>query len=379
MKKIILFVLVVNHSFAQSNFAYKEIPDTLTTRYQFSSNNFHVVKEFFFKQGVNITNYLPEGYSKEGDVDYTSFLQDGINENDRIIMPNFPVLINPEGLHFKSNTKILFQSHSKLIINPNPKSNYHGILIDNVENIDLYYPKIVGDKYKHQTEIGQWGMGILVKHSQNIRIYNPNVSKCWGDGIYIGNNKNIPSSNIKIYNAFLDDNRRNGISITCGKDILIEHPLISNNNGHNPRSGIDIEPNTNKDIIENIRINSPITYNNGMHGIVLSVGNLAGELKKSISITINNHIDYFSTIGLGLAMTRKNLQYPNEIGGVISINNSLFYKNSHSAIKTYKGKSHHVQLQLKGLKAKDDKSLRQKENSFIKSFNQNAKAIIKDL
>lgn len=374
MRKLLFFILFCNTAFGQSNFIYKEIPDTLIAQYQFPIEEFSRVSELFFKKGVNIVKYLPDNYSKNGDVDYTSFLQKGINENDRIIMPNFPVLVSPQGLHLKSNTKLLFQPNSKLIIKSNSKANYHGILIDNVENVDLYYPKIVGDKYSHQSKEGQWGMGIWIKHSNDINIYTPVVSQCWGDGVYIGNEKNKTSSNINIYNAFLDDNRRNGLSITSGKHILIKNPLISNTNGHNPRSGIDIEPNTNKDVIENISIDSPITYNNAMHGIVVSVGNLAGELIKNISVQIHDPIDYYSTIGIGLSVTRENLLYNNKINGYIQITNPTLFNNSHAAIKNYKGKRHNVKLKLENGASKGTSVSSKNKSEFLKSFDNSKEA-----
>lgn len=377
MRKIVIILILgifTQVLIAQPRSTYRQIPNEFLEKYIFPREDFHSVRNNIFYDAIDITSYLPQKYSTEGNVDYTVFLQQAINNNIKVIMPNFPVLINSNGLKLRNNSKILFQENSRLIIKPNNKSRYHGVLIDNIEGVELYYAHIIGDKYEHHSTSGQWGMGIWIKHSNNIRIYNPVIKKCWGDGIYIGNERDIPSRMIYVYNAFLDDNRRNGISVTSGKNILIENALISNTNGQNPRSGIDIEPNSNEDVIENIVIESPITFNNAMHGIVISVGNLAGDLTKVVSVKVNNHIDYYSTIGLGLAVTRENLEYKNKLKGKIIINDPTYHSNSHSSVKTYRGKLHDVELSI-NMKGKP--YFNSQMNDFLNKFKKGVESKIK--
>ncbi len=57
-------------------------------------SGFDMVKNQYFAKAKDLTGYLPQGYSKNGDTDYTSYIQQGINENSAIIMPDFPILIN---------------------------------------------------------------------------------------------------------------------------------------------------------------------------------------------------------------------------------------------------------------------------------------------
>src|SRR5699024_9046472 len=106
------------------------------------------------------------------------------------------------------------------------------------------------------------------------------------------------NENVKIINGVLDNNRRNGISIISGRNIEINNVFISNTNGQNPQSGIDIEPNSNDDILENIKLLNIETFNNTMNGIVVSIGNLSGQKKKELSIKIDNHKDTYSYLGL---------------------------------------------------------------------------------
>lgn len=379
MLRIMLLITLLGFkfSFAQSNFNYNEVPDSLREKYEISQVQILEIQDSLFSSAVNLEYYLPSSFSKDGDVDYTEFLQKGIDQNKLIVMPNFPIIVNENGLKFYSDSKVLFQKDSKLIMEPNTRAKYHLVLIENVKNIEMYYPKLEGDKYTHKSNKGQWGMGIWINQSENVNIINPIITKCWGDGIYIGNNGNKSSEDINIYNAFLDDNRRNGISITCGINIFITNALISNTSGQNPRSGIDIEPNTNADVIRNIVIDSPVTFNNAMHGIVISPGNLAGVKKKIISIEINNHTDYYSTIGLGISITRSNLEYPHPLEGAVYLNNSNFIDNSHSAIKNYQGAKNSVTVFLNGININSKRISEEKKSAFQLEIGSNLDAKIK--
>src|SRR3546814_5224551 len=93
-------------------------------------------------------------------------------------------------------------------------------------------------------------------------IYNPKISFCWGDGIYIAKKGVNNARNIVIEDAHCDRNRRNGISIISVDGLKLIRPRISNSDGTRPMAGIDIEPNTVEDNINDISIVNPITINN---------------------------------------------------------------------------------------------------------------------
>lgn len=343
--KLIIFFSLISFIVEAQSFEYKSTKN-VENDYLSTLKNLTEIKNNNFKNGKDLTIYLPKNYSTKGNVDYTAYIQKGLNENLTVILPNFPIMVAPNGLKISSGAKILFQKKSQLIIKPNKQSSYQAILIDNVEDVQIFYPNILGDRYNHLDDKGQWGMGIWINNSKNIYISSPYITNCWGDGIYIGNKNDKPSSNINIVNGWLDNNRRNGISIIAGKDINISKTLISNTNGHNPQSGIDIEPNNKTDYVKNVSIKDVTTYNNHMHGIVISTGNLTGNLTDKININIDNHVDYYSTIGLGLSITRDKDDKFNPLIGVISIKNSTYYTPKKIYFKNYKGRFNNVKLRL---------------------------------
>ncbi len=146
----------------------------------------------------------------------------------------------------------------------------------------------MGERNEHLGFSGEWGMGISIKGSQNISINNVNVSDCWGDGIYIGNsNSSQTNRNITISNPVLDNNRRQGISVITAINLKIVNPSIMNTNGIQPASGIDFEPNSNSERLQNISIINPSTVNNDGRGIIIVLNRLRGT-RYPINIYIND-------------------------------------------------------------------------------------------
>jgi len=371
--KLIIFIYsifgIYGTVFSQK-FIYKSPPKSA---YQFNTNQFLKVKNEYFRYAKNLTDYLPASYSTRGDVDYTTLIQKGIDLHESVILPDFPILINDNGLKLRDNSKVLFQQNSVLILKPSSKSQYSIILMDGVSNVKVYFPKIKGDRVGHKGTKGQWGMGIWINNSQNILVHNPYITNCWGDGIYLGNvNNRPPNKDIQIIDGMLDNNRRNGISIISGRNVEINGTFISNTNGHNPQSGIDIEPNSNEDVLDGIKLYNIKTYNNTMNGIVVSIGNLAGNTKKNIDIEIENHRDDYSYLGLSFIMSRNNSKMSmNNVTGKISVNNTKYNDQVFSPLMTYKGKKDSkVLLQLGEMEMyRKSRRIDLNKNLFIENLN----------
>jgi len=313
-----------------------------------NTKEFSDIENQYFKDAYNIENYLPKNIDKNGGTDYTDLIQKILDKNTKLIFPNFPILISDKGLNLRSNQSILFQPNSKIILKSSSKPAYKLINITNISNVNIYFLNIEGDKYTHQSNDGEWGNGVSIKSSTNVHLFKPIISKFWGDGIYISQEATAPKD-ISINGGIINDNRRNGISIISGINILIKNTTISNTNGHNPQSGIDIEPNSTNNEITNVILDNIITKNNAVHGIVISTGNLDGN-SKPISIKINNHHDISSGIALGLSITRNKLAYKQPIKGEIIISNSDYNLPGKSFIRNYQGKKNNVRLILNDMK-----------------------------
>ncbi len=269
----------------------------------------------------NVSEYLPKEVVKDGSVDYTDYIQKAIDENAHIVFSDFPIMINDNGLKLKSNSNIYFQQHSSLIMKPSSKAKFSFFHLNDINNVNIFNPKLIGERDMHLGEKGEWGMGISINGSSDIAIYNIDIKNTWGDGIYISSQEDKQSNNIIVKDGHIDNVRRNGISIISGKNITIDNLLISNTNGTRPGSGIDIEPDHRTDILENIILKKIKTFNNQNEGILLVLTRIgSSDFNKEVSITIKDHIDdgsnYAMRFGSGF---RKN---DKPLAGEIKIENS---------------------------------------------------------
>lgn len=281
------------------------------------------------KNAVDITKYLPNGFVQDATIDYTVYIQKGIYDNKIVKMPDFPLLINENGINVRSGSRIIFQEKTVLKMRPNNLENYGVLKLTDVDSVVIYSPVIVGERNMHIGNKGEWGMGLLILSASHIQVFNPQISDCWGDGIYIGDSKGKTSSDINILDAKIDSCRRNGISISNGLNVRLINPVIQNTNGTAPMSGIDIEPNDNKATINNILISNPITINNRNCGIEIYLARLPAETAIMTNIKIIHPIDKNAHMGFAITTSNKNVGTNSfkPLSGLIEIDNPEWYGN----------------------------------------------------
>lgn len=303
MYKIISFLtLLLSVMSCHAQTTYAELANDVDKK---RLNSFFQKRDQLLNDGVELSSFLPQSHSKNGDVDYTKELQIGIDKGGVLLFPNYPLLINKNGLNIKSGTKLVFRERSKLIMKSNSETHYTVLDIKGVKNVDVYFANIDGDRDRHLIPKGEWGMGIRIQGSQNINLYASTITNCWGDGIYIGPLGKIESESILIHNFKIHRARRNGISIISGRNLTLNTGVISETFGTAPQSGLDIEPNRSTNVLSNIIIKNLITHNSAGDGIMMALSNLTvedGKLsqsigKKMVTIRVENHKD----IGSGYA------------------------------------------------------------------------------
>lgn len=301
--------------YSQNDFSYKRVPFNFTSKVEVSDDD--RAKTITNTPNLyDLTQALPEGFVKDGSVDYTDYLQKGINTNQNVLFPNFPVSVNSKGLSLRSNMIVVFAKNSKLILQPTETDNYQVIRMYNTRNTKVYYPNIIGDREGHLGKGGEAGMGISIRGGGDNEVYNAHISNCWGDGIFFGD----LTKNNTLYSPFLDNNRRNGISIVWADGVKIYNMLSSNTNGTAPMAGIDIEPDSNDQHIDNILLQDPVTFNNKARGILFAFKNFTGKSRKSVNIDVNNPKDIGSNIGAAFYLgTKKQGSVP--VQGNIKITN----------------------------------------------------------
>ncbi len=333
-----LFLIIFSFfSCTAQKFSYKKIVDvpTFINSYNENTSLENLIKK---EKPIDITKYLPKNHKKDGSIDYTQYIQKGINENRSILLPNFPILINDKGLDILNNSVVIFNKKSFIKLAPSAKTNYQILRIHQKQNIKIYSPRIEGDRNNHLNSKGEWGMGISIVSSTNIEIINPQIKNCWGDGIYLGQDKKEVNKNIKIKHGLIDNNRRNGISVISADGLEISDIILSNTNGTSPESGLDFEPNNNNEELKNITVKNIYTFNNKTNGIVFYLARLRGNKQKNVSIEINNHKDKYSLISLGYSSTEVKTKNNNfdPLNGTITLKNIDSY-NSKYPFRVYKG------------------------------------------
>lgn len=268
--------------------------------------------------------------SPTGTGDDTDYLNNVIATHTIVILKQGIYYINPTqdvdnfGWTIPSNRTIIFEEGAELHAIPNAENNYRIMYFVNVDNVTVLNPVCIGDKGTHTGTTGQGGHAIGLYYSTNIKIYHPIANDCWGCGIGIVN-----CEDIYIHRALCDNNRQNNIAIIGGKNITIFEPKLTNCSGTLPAAGIDIEPNFNTELLDNIRIIRPITKNNDGAGVLLGLGNLVNG-SQFVDITINNHSDYNSTYGLQVGFLSNGT---GALTGVININNPNLINSKKSGIR----------------------------------------------
>lgn len=300
-----------------------------------------------FVQGLSQTqryaaveHYLPVGFVKDATVDYTEDLQNLINRYDSITMPNFPLLINDNGIKIQSNKAIVFQPKSMLKLKPSNKAQYALLLIDKAENVRLYNPLLIGDREEHIGNKGEWGIGIRIQGSNNVKIIGANISDFWGDGIYITREGKIKSKNITIDGSVIQRNRRNGISIISGDKIVIKNSSFINNTGTNPMAAIDIEPNSPKDSLGCIKIYNIKTTQNRV-GVQVSMMHFPSEKKQNFRLDIANVNSYKDQHGLLVRDFYRIDKYGKKaipLNGVVNYKNIVIKESVQEPIKYFNSK-----------------------------------------
>jgi hypothetical protein len=132
------------------------------------------------------------------------------------------------------------------------------------ENIGIRGGHIIGDRFGHLNDHGEWGMGFKFDSCYNVVMKGTLITNCWGDGIYLGKD----NMNVKLEGVLCRDNRRNGLTVTGCHGLQITNCFFTGTNGTPPQAGIDLEPNPGEDVVD-VVISKCVASGNAGHGIQL--------------------------------------------------------------------------------------------------------------
>lgn len=197
-----------------------------------------------------------------------------------------------EALLVRGDTRLIFETGGSIENLPHDCIRYEMLKIHDVNNVEIRNAVLDGRRDLNVATSGEWGNGIQILGDVNdIRIHNPVTNNMWGDGIFIGQDLEhlkCPVS-VEIWNHKADNCRRQGMSITAAHRCIVHNPLWTNTNGTLPQAGLDIEPDTDSAVLDDIRIIDPITRGNSGCGIMVFFNTLRTS-SKPVSIIISGHV-----------------------------------------------------------------------------------------
>lgn len=192
-----------------------------------------------------------------GDGNRTIRIPAGDYLTGRLTIPENTVLLLDPGVILRDSGKL------------GPYDRLINILNDNVYIRGLG-AEVVADRRSYQG--GEQRHGVFIFGAANVVINGLSSDGNSGDGFYIGGPAGKPARHIVLENCKADDNRRDGLSITSGRDINVVNCVFSHSRGTAPQFGVDVEPNLPRDPLDGIRLIGVRTEDNYGGGISVSFG-----------------------------------------------------------------------------------------------------------
>jgi hypothetical protein len=222
-------------------------------------------------------------------VEATACLQAAINSRvPKLIVDNVgsPWIVDP--LKLVSNQELFFEAGVEVVAK---KGSYQGtsdslFTASRVDNVifhgDPRAPAVLrmqrSDYAAAPYKKGEWRMVLNLRSASNMQISDLILRESGGDGIYLGVESGaIPNKNITIRNVVCDSNYRQGISVICAENLLIEDCQLINTGGTAPMAGIDFEPNHASERLVNCVMRNCITRGNASTGYALYLPQLTAE------------------------------------------------------------------------------------------------------
>jgi hypothetical protein len=244
---------------------------------------------------VNVANCF--GFNAE---DSTDPLQSAFSSSySSILVPNVgkPWITRPLFLN-RSNQHILFQAGVEILAK---RGEFHGLndclfTAKLVENVTL-----VGEKdstfrmwksdYQNSSiyKKSEWRHGLSLLGVKNVQVSGLTIEYTGGDGIYVDSDGASPPSSdrVTVSNTTLSYNHRQGMSVIAATNLYVENVVFEYTNGTPPMAGVDIEPDENYQLLENISFVDCISRGNSGNGFQIYLNSLQNA-KYNISVLFNN-------------------------------------------------------------------------------------------
>jgi polygalacturonase len=264
--------------------------------------------------GATTINVKNMGAMGNGVNDDTAAFQAAINalpsSGGTIVVPNGTYMINGlQGITLKSHTRISMQGSASLNEIPNSSQRTWVMKVWNVNNVEIEGGHIVGDRAKHSGTAGQWGYGLNVEGSSAVYIHDIEVSNCFGDGMLVGGTGSgssvVVSTGVTLNRVTSTNNRRQGMTIGPVTQLYVVNSTFSDSNGLAPQAGIDIEPQTQGNVLQ-VRIENSTLSGNVGNGLEMHA-NVAGVVLTGSTLQNNQGFGVFDYGADNTTITNNNI------------------------------------------------------------------------
>jgi hypothetical protein len=198
----------------------------------------------------------------------------------------------PKSLRVPSHSRLVFEAGSRIENLPHRLTGYEMLLLHNVRDVEIVDAMLDGRRDLNLETGGEWGNGIqILGDVDDIRIIAPVTNNMWGDGIYIGEDMATGANprSVEVTDPRADNCRRQGMSITSAHRCIVRRPVWTNTHGTPPSAGLDIEPNLDSCVLQDIQIIAPETRGNAGAGIAVYLGVMRSG-SSPVNISITDHV-----------------------------------------------------------------------------------------
>ncbi len=230
--------------------------------------------------------------------DATAIIQRALDSGARRVVidrAGSPYAVRP--LFVRSNTEVVFEEGVELVAREGAFRDLRDALLTlgGVTNVTLRgrgrgatlkmrIADYRGPGYSH----GEWRHALNILSAANVTVENLTFADSGGDGIYIGAKPSeIPCRRVTIRDCVCDNNNRQGISVISVDGLLVERTVMKNTRGTAPKSGIDFEPNSSRQLLKNIVMRDCRTEDNHGCGYEFYAAQL-GANSEPVDITLEN-------------------------------------------------------------------------------------------
>ena len=209
---------------------------------------------------LNVKDYGAKGDGKANDTHSIQKAIDAAAAGDTVYVPAGTYMIDALiSLKLKSNMNFEMTNTTTLKVIPNDKEKYRLLTAWNCKNVVVEKGTLFGDRSSHKGTTGEWGMGLDIRGSDNVKVTNVTSKNMWGDGFYIDRRGGTRCNEIDLTYCVALNNRRQGLSVIDVNGLEVRNSEFSTTHGTRPQDGIDFEPNKphvtyGRNVIENVLV-----------------------------------------------------------------------------------------------------------------------------